>query len=124
MNLQRSTRHGLHAALELARAWERGAVTAAEVAARHDLPQPVVAKAFQQLVRRGLARGTRGVRGGYVLARPPRQVTVLDVVEAFEEAPAPGRRLLHDPAIDSVLDEVDEVVRSTFASITLSTLAS
>ncbi len=64
-------------------------VTVAGVADRYGMPRTALAKVFQQLVRAGLALGTRGVGGGYRLARPAPQVSVLDVISAFER-PRPG----------------------------------
>jgi len=123
VNLPKGTRYALHAAASLARGWSGGPVTVAQVASARDLPATVVAKVFQQLVRAGLALGTRGTRGGYRLARPPHTVTVLDVIDAFEPS-HPGDRLGGgiDAAVRNVLDEVDEMARCTFASITLETL--
>jgi Rrf2 family iron-sulfur cluster assembly transcriptional regulator len=89
---------------------------------------------FQQLVRAGLATGTRGSGGGYRLARPARQVSVMDVLKAFEPARPTGRWLEVERgeggcrrggacALRQLFDEADELLRCTFASITLATLA-
>lgn len=128
MKLQKSTRYALCAALELARAGPDEAVTATRVAELYDIPGSVVAKVFQQLVRVGLAAGTRGQKGGYRLARGADSVTMLDVIDGFEAPRAAGGR--EGPALPSgakrlqqVLDEVDELERCTFASISLSTLS-
>jgi len=141
MTLSRSARYALYAALEMARAGD-GLVTAAAVAARYGVPATAAAKVFQQLVRAGLAEGIRGVGGGYRLARPRSHITVLDVLSVFEpslRAPAgqvaasaaPERspragRGNRQPSPDAPLvrlfAEVDELVRCTFASVTLDTL--
>ena len=83
MNLNKSTRYALHAALEMTLA-DGQPVTAARVAARYEIPENVVAKVLQQLVRSGIARASRGVGGGYRLAREPSDVTVQDVIDLFE----------------------------------------
>jgi Rrf2 family protein len=129
----KSARYALYAAMELARGGEGGQVTAAEVSARFSIPPAVMAKVFQQMVRAGLATGIRGSRGGYRLVRHPSEVTVLDVLDAFERRRAPGSCLLdgerpercgHDAAcrLRRLFDEVDELARCTFASISLETL--
>ena len=129
MTLRKSTRYALCAATELARAAPDEAITAIRVAELYGIPGSVVAKVFQQLVRGGIAAGTRGQHGGYRLARGAAAVTMLDVIDAFEpprrpvtprdgtEPPFGARRL------QKVFDEVDELERSTFASISLATLA-
>ena len=129
----KSARYALYAAMELARGGEGGQVTAAEVAARFSIPPAVMAKVFQQMVRAGLVTGTRGSRGGYRLARKPAEMTVLDVLDAFEPRRTPGSCLLdgerpdrcgHDATcrLRRLFDEVDELARCTFASISLETL--
>ena len=133
MKLNKSTRYALYAAMEMTLAPDNGHVTAAHVAERYGIPSAVTAKVFQQLVRSGIAVGIRGTRGGYQLARDPSQLTVLDVIEIFEPQHSPIDCLLAEssqrPCVDPgacrlkrVLDEVDELVRCTFASITLETL--
>jgi Rrf2 family protein len=123
MTVGKSARYALYAAMGLARAGPGGQVTSAEIAERYGIPTAVMAKVFQQLVRRGLAVGTRGPRGGYRLARKGSSITVLDVLDAFESARAPGSLGYDaDGRLRRVFDEVDELVRCTFASIALDTL--
>jgi Rrf2 family protein len=103
------------------------AVTAAGVALRHGLPPAVVAKVFQRLSRAGLAAGTRGVAGGYRLARAASSITVLEVMEACESlAPAgPGTHSTLPATgvrLRELFDEIDEQARATLASVTLATL--
>ena len=39
---------------------------------------------MQNLTRKGLVRSQRGVRGGFLLAKPPEDITILDVVNAVD----------------------------------------
>ncbi len=48
------------------------------------IPLPTVAKLMKNLVKAGLIVSYRGVRGGYILNRPPDEVTIADVIEAIE----------------------------------------
>lgn len=77
--------------------------------------------------------GTRGIGGGYRLARSRADITVLDVVSVFAPLRTPGRDLLHARADGKVatpqagslrrlFDEVDEVTRATLVPVTLETL--
>jgi Rrf2 family cysteine metabolism transcriptional repressor len=133
MNLNKSTRYALYAALEMAQLEEAGQVTVSQVAQRYHIPETALAKAFQRLVRSGLARGTRGVGGGYHLAKEPSKITVLDVISVFQP-PRPSRQCLvqdqaEQPCSDfgscrlrKLFDEVEETAQSTYASVTLDTL--
>ena len=130
MKIQRSTRQGLYAALELAAAPPGELVTASAVAERHDLPAAVVAKVFQRLAQAGVAAGTRGISGGYRLARPAAKVTVLELIEVFERVgpertatrahPVPGA----ERRLGELFVEIDGLVRATLASVSLETLVS
>lgn len=132
MTLSKFSRYALYAAVEMARAGDQP-VTVAQVAAPYEIPQTALAKVFQQLVRTGLAVGTRGIGGGYRLARPRDEITVLDIVSVFDPLRAPGHDLLHARAertpappaaraLGQLFDEVDEGIRATLASVTLETL--
>jgi Rrf2 family protein len=132
MNLNKSTRYALYAAMEMAQAEQDSAITVGEVAQRYGIPEGALAKVFQQLVRAGIALGTRGIGGGYRLAKAPSDLTVLDLLNVFEPPRASGHCLLVDRPGDChmtracrlrrLFDEVDDLARNTFASITLATL--
>lgn len=59
-------------------------LNSAEIAGKRRLPQPVVAKVLTILSQAGIVNGSPGPGGGYWLARPPREVTLYDVIEPFE----------------------------------------
>jgi len=133
MNYQRSTRYALYAALEMAAAEENRPVTAAEIAARYDLPPTVVAKVIQRLVKARIAHGTRGVSGGYRLARPAAEIQLLEIVELFEGTKPDATCILGecseercgqfaDCRLRKLFEEIDQQARATFASVTLETL--
>jgi Rrf2 family transcriptional regulator, iron-sulfur cluster assembly transcription factor len=48
------------------------------------VPRPYLAKIIGALSRRGLVLAKRGFRGGIALARPARDITLLEIVEAVE----------------------------------------
>jgi Rrf2 family protein len=55
-----------------------------EVAERMEVPENFVAKILKTLVSRKMVRSVRGSQGGYCLAKPPREISFLDVIEAVE----------------------------------------
>lgn len=59
-----------------------------DIAARRDLPQPVVAKVLTIMSSLGLVDGTRGPGGGYWLRKPPDQIALHDIVAEFERQDA------------------------------------
>jgi FeS assembly SUF system regulator len=58
--------------------------TTAEITLRSRLPAPTVSKLLKQLHRAGLLESTRGLHGGYRLARPARQITAASILDALE----------------------------------------
>jgi len=57
---------------------------APELSAEAQLPLPTVSKILKLLARDGVLASHRGVHGGYSLARPPRQITVDQIVGSLE----------------------------------------
>ena len=84
MKLPESTEWVLHAATSLAQLGPGGTASAAQLAAHYGLPAAYLAKQLQALVRAGLLGATTGPRGGFRLARPPGQITLLHIVEAVD----------------------------------------
>jgi Rrf2 family protein len=60
------------------------ACSVSEIAARERIPRQFLVKIIQELIHKGLVRSRRGPRGGYVLARPAKDVTFRQVIEAVE----------------------------------------
>ena len=84
MKLPESTEWVLHAAAALAQLDPGTAASSAQLAEHYDLPVAYLAKQLQALVRAGVLTAITGPRGGFRLARPPDQITMLDVVEAVD----------------------------------------
>lgn len=83
MRLGSGVEWGLHCCLLLA--WLEGeSVPVARLAEYHDLPAAYLNKQMQALARAGIVRSGPGAKGGFVLARPPEMITLLDVVVAIE----------------------------------------
>src|ERR1700759_2826794 len=73
--------YALSALVELYRRGDSCPVPIAELARRRDIPVQFLEQLFASLRRAGILRSQRGVKGGYTLARPATQVTVLELVE-------------------------------------------
>lgn len=131
MKWNKSTRFALYAAAEMAQAGD-GLVTIPALAAKYHISANHLAKVMPQFVRAGLAEAVRGAAGGYRLARNPKDVSLLDVVELFEGKMDVAGCLLADRAapcdqaeacrIKRVFDEIEHQAYFTLKSIRLSTL--
>jgi Rrf2 family transcriptional regulator, cysteine metabolism repressor len=104
--------YALRALSELARAGDSAPVPIGEIARRRDIPVQFLEGMFATLRRAGILQSQRGVKGGYSFARPPAEVTVLDIVEALEgglDADSVG----DDPVWSEAVDALREKLRST-----------
>lgn len=77
--------YALSALVELYRQG-RGPVPIPELARRRDIPVQFLEHLFATLRRGGILRSQRGVKGGYSFARPPEEITVLQLVELLDGA--------------------------------------
>jgi len=84
MRLSEGVEWGLHCAALAAVLPPGATLPAARLAEYHAVPTPYLAKHLQALSRAGILGAVPGAGGGYRLARPATEVTVLDVVEAID----------------------------------------
>lgn len=69
---------------------EQGPTSVRDIADRTGLPQPYLEQILLALKGAGLVRSKRGVGGGYVLARPPSEITLGQIVSAVDGPIAAG----------------------------------
>jgi Rrf2 family transcriptional regulator, cysteine metabolism repressor len=97
--------YAVRALAELARRGGSTPVPIGEIARSRDIPAQFLEGLFATLRRAGILQSQRGVKGGYSFARPPAEITVLEVVELLEgelgtDAAASGP--LWSEAVDAV----------------------
>jgi Rrf2 family transcriptional regulator, cysteine metabolism repressor len=108
--------YALLALAELARSGGTEPVPIGELARRRDVPVQFLEQLFAVLRRAGVINSQRGVKGGYRFARPPEEVTVLEIVELldgplgrdsegiFADAAAAARGVLQATTIADVIE--------------------
>ncbi len=89
MKLSEGVEWGLHCTLLLAEVPAGVPVPRRVLAEHYGLAEAYLAKHLQALTRAGLLHATPGPNGGFRLARPATEITVLDVLEAVEGAASP-----------------------------------
>lgn len=73
------------AMLELALQYQkRGPVQIHQIAEKYSIPQKFLVQILIQLKRSGLVLSRRGAEGGYLLAKPPHQISLGEVIRAIE----------------------------------------
>ena len=81
--------YGLRAMIDLAAHYGRGPVPSSEIAVRQLIPEHFLDQLLITLRRAGLLKSQRGPQGGHMLARPPSQITMGDIIHALEGNTAP-----------------------------------
>ncbi len=84
MKITRSSSYALHALMYMVRHSTQLPATAATIAKAEGIPADYLAKIFQQLVKARFVRAVRGKRRGYVFAKPPEQISLLELFEVIE----------------------------------------
>lgn len=126
MRLQKATMCGLYAALELA-AHADQQISASEIADKYDISLNHLAKVLRTLVRARLVESVRGAGGGYRFCGNPKRITLLDIIELFEnvsadDAETASAEVEEKRALDSVLQEIDHITVTTLRSVSITTL--
>ena len=89
MQLSEGVEWAVHTCVVLALVRDGQVLPAAKLAEYHEVPPAYLAKHLQALAGAGIVTSVPGRRGGYRLARPAADVSVLEIVQAIEgRAPA------------------------------------
>ena len=128
MRLHKSTQFGLFAVLELAR--NPGTqLSALDIANLYGISSHHLAKVMRDLGRAGLVDAVRGAGGGYTFSGNARRITLMDIINIFEDIGSdetighiPGGEEGVKLALQLVLGEIDDIAKATFSSITIETL--
>jgi Rrf2 family protein len=127
MIISAKSKYAVRALVELALKSGAGRpVRVGDLAARRRIPEQFLEQVFSTLRRAGVLRSYRGVGGGFVFARDPGAITVLQVVEALDgpAGQAPGSRDATDhAAVAELWRRADEEVAHVLATTTIAGLA-
>ncbi len=84
MQITRQADYAVRAVLYLARLGNTERAATSTVAEEQHIPPSFLAKIISQLSIAGLLHTSRGARGGVTLAREPKDITLLEVIEAID----------------------------------------
>ena len=126
MKLQKNTLFALYSVLESAANPGRQ-YSAGEIALKYGISPHHLAKVLRTLGRAGLVESVRGVGGGYRFSGNAKRLTLMDVVQLFENAHAsPQRRARQRTGVErglaTVLAEIEEISKATLQSISIATM--
>ena len=110
--------YAVRALSELARRGDAAPVPIGDLARARDIPVQFLEGLFATLRRAGILQSQRGVKGGYTFARPPAEVTVLEVVELLE-----GELGAEAAAGGPIWTEAADAVRAVLSATTIAEIA-
>ncbi len=84
MQITRQADYAVRAVLYLAKLGNTDRAATSTVAEEQHIPPSFLAKIISQLSIAGLLHTSRGARGGVTLARDPKEITLLEVIEAID----------------------------------------
>ncbi len=84
MKLSTRSRYGVRALIELAIEYEKGPLQIKTIAGREKISNKYLEQIVGVLKMAGLVISVRGPKGGYILAKPPQEIKLLDVFELLE----------------------------------------
>jgi len=130
MQITRAGEYGVLGLMALAKRAQGSVVMIDEVSREEDIPKSFLAKIFQSLARAGLVHSVRGTGGGFALARPTEEISVLEIIEAIEGPIALQRCLEEKPdchhmsgcALCGLFSEAQDRLKDTFAQTSLGEL--
>ena len=110
--------YAVRALSELARRGDAAPVPIGDLARARDIPVQFLEGLFATLRRAGILQSQRGVKGGYTFARPPSEVTLLEVVDLLE-----GELGAEAAANGPVWTEAADAVRAVLSATTIADIA-
>ena len=131
MKLSTRATYGTRAMLEIARYHGGGPIMTKEIAELQHLPPTYLEQLMVQLRKAGLLSATRGAHGGYLLARPATEITLLEIIEALEgpltlvECPGGTGGCCGTPescALEAIWERASQALKHTFQAVTLAQL--
>ncbi len=84
MKITTRSRYGTRMMVELAAHYRKGPLQIGEISRKQNLSVKYLEQLIIPLKRAGLVKSVRGPKGGHILARPPEEITVWDVVSVLE----------------------------------------
>ena len=93
--LNKKTKYGLHALIHLARRYSQGSVLITDLAKEEKIPKKFLEAILLDLKKSGLLHSKKGKGGGYILAKPPDQIRLGQVIRILEGPLAPVSCVSH-----------------------------
>lgn len=130
MKLSTRTRYGVRAVIEMATNDSKKPLQLKVIAERQDISVKYLEQLMNALRSGGVVRSIRGARGGYILAKPPNQIKLIEVFNCLEGPVITTEcvededycRRAADCAARLLWIQVQQAIRNTLESVTVQDL--
>jgi Rrf2 family transcriptional regulator, iron-sulfur cluster assembly transcription factor len=122
MRATRQVRYSVSGIFDLAYHGAGRPIRVEEIGERQGVPIRYLEQLFQRLRRAGLVTSKRGPGGGYVLARPPEQISLADVVRAVQGEVLLGPAGPGHESLGFIWEELRAAITEALASRTVASL--
>jgi Rrf2 family protein len=129
MRFTQAAAYGISAATYLAHVADGEIVSNTVICEALQIPQRFVLQILRQMALAGVVKSTRGVLGGFTLAKPASEISLLDIVEAVdgpiganEAIDLAGMSTNSQAAVDKMMATIVADARKQLASVTLADL--
>ena len=130
MKISTRTRYGIRAAVELGNQYEKGPLQLRVIAKRQGISVKYLEQLMAVLRSSGLVRSLRGAKGGYILAKKPEEITILDVFHCLEGPTSTTECVVDCDACNQSLDcvtrqvwlDVEQAINQVLGKVTLADL--
>ena len=131
MRLSTKGRYGARAMLDLALNFGKEPILLRDIATRQEVSEKYLEHSMSSLRNAGLVRSIRGARGGYILAKPPSEIRLSEIMEVLEGSMAPVE-CVNDPEVchradlcvtRDIWEKMKEAIDNILESTTLEDLA-
>lgn len=116
MSLSVKSKYGISAVFELALHINEGPIQIRHLAASRNIPQRFLEQILVDLKQHNIVKSTRGARGGYVLAKHPRDISVLDVLHSLDATYTLGEGYCGCDTLSFFWSEVDDALVQKFST--------
>ena len=106
--------------IDLGEHYDQGFVSLVDIAKRKELSKKFLEQIVPVFKNNNLLICNRGNQGGYKLAKSPNQITLKDIVYLTENSLNESNE--NNGSIDSVLNEVDNLLDKYFSNVSLTKL--
>ncbi len=88
-----------------------GALSIEKIATQANVPKNYLEQILLDLKRRGILKSIRGAKGGYILAKDPKEITLLDIVQSVESECCQDPCRTDNPVLHSLWLEFNEHIK-------------